>query len=314
MRLHSFHPDVRQLLLSIGNNKVLTGDIQWVALRTTKAYEWLRGKVPTAQIHQDLNTAIGMCEANRGDLIVVAPGHYEDIADTSSSGAIDLDIAGITVLGLGRGTDTPRFDFNHADADFILGAANVAIENLHFEATVTSVKIGVSVEAAATNFSIKNCRFTVETTATDEFLDSISIAAAANYGEIVGCRFDSGLGGAVSAIVMEGASVGHKITDNWILGDYSTACIEGGTAASTLLEIGRNILVNGDGSNLGTEPAIDLAGNATGVIYENRCVCNLTTKAAAIVAARCLLFDNYYNEDISSAGTGGIIGTASADD
>ena len=314
MRLNSFHPDVRQLLLSMGSNKVLTGDIQWVSLRTTNAYEWLRSRVPTAQLHQDLNSAIGACVANRGDLIVVAPGHYEDIGDTSSSGEIDLDVAGITVVGLGRGTDTPRFDFNHADADFIIGAANVTVENIRFEATVTGVKIGISVEAAGTNFVIRNCRFAVETTTTDEFLYAIAIAAAANNGLIEGCYIDQGLGGAIGAIHLNDASANHRILNNTILGDYSTACIVGSTAASLLLEIGKNRLCNGDGSNLGIEPCIELNGNSTGVIYDNYCVCNLATKAAAIVAAQCLLFQNYYNEDISGVGTGGLIGTASADD
>src|SRR5574341_1596957 len=45
-----------------------------------------------------LDYAIGRCTANRGDIIVVKEGHAENV--TTANG-IDLDVAGITVIGLG---------------------------------------------------------------------------------------------------------------------------------------------------------------------------------------------------------------------
>ena len=315
MRLNSFHADVRELLNMIGfKHGPIMGDPRFAATPGTAAADWLEGRVPAAQLHYTINDAVGECIANRGDNIIVAPGYVEDLGDTSSSGAIDLDVAGISLIGLGRGSDMPRIDFNHADADFLIGAANIKVENIHFEATVTGVKIGISVEAAADYFEIKNCWFTAETAGTDEFLDSISIAAGANFGKIHDNKIDMGLAGAASGIVMEGASDGHEILRNLINGDFSVGCIEGATAASTDLDIGHNRLSNGDGSGINAVACIELNGNSTGFIYNNYCVCNLATKAASIVAAQCLLFENYYNEDVSGAATGGIIGTASADD
>ena len=52
---------------------------------------------------------------------------------------------------------------------------------------------------------------------------------------------------------------------------------------------------------------------APGILELNRIVCNIATKAASIVADKCMLFENYYNEDVGGGATGGIIGTASAD-
>ena len=105
------------------------------------------------------------------------------------------------------------------------------------------------------------------------------------------------------------------IRGNVMRGDYSIGNIIGSTTLSTNLDIDGNLLENGDGSNLNAQPCIDLVGvSSTGTIRNNYLVCNLSTKGAAIVAANCLLFENYYNEDVSSSGTGGIIGTASADD
>jgi hypothetical protein len=248
------------------------------------------------------------------DAIIVAPGFYYDIADTSSSGAVDFNKTDLTVIGLGRGSSQPRFDFNHADADFLISAANVRLENLHLEATVTGVKVGIGVGALADGFEIENCRLTAETAGTDEFLDGIAVTAAGNNGLIKNNIIEMGIAGAVAGIVLNGASVGHRILNNLIRGDYSTANIEGRTAASTGLSIGYNILTNGVGGDLNAQPCIELTGNAQGEIYNNYITCNLDTVAASIVAAQCTLFENYYNEDISGAGTGGLIGTASAND
>ena len=314
MKLQSFHSDVRQLLLTMRRSEFLTTYPRFVGLPALQATKWLEGKVPSDLLHYNLNDALAECTAGKGDVIIVVPGHYEDLGDTSNSGAIDVDVADVTIIGLGRGSSMPRIDFNHADADFIIGAANVSIENIHFEATVTGVKIGIAIEAAGDYFTIKDCKFTVETTTTDEFLYAIDIAAGANYGNIVGNFIDQGLGGATGGIHLNGTSVGHKIHKNRIIGDFGTANIVGSTAASTVLDIGYNILVNGEGSNIGAQPCIELNGNSTGEIYNNYCVCNLATVAAAIVATLCMLFENYYNEDVSGAGTGGLIGTASAND
>lgn len=314
MRLLSFHSDVRALLLSMRKLELLTTYPRFLARVDSQAYAWLSGKVPTELLFTDPLSAINSCTSLAMDAIIVAPGFYYDIADTSSSGAVDFNKTDLTVIGLGRGSSQPRFDFNHADSDFLISAANVRLENLHLEATVADVKVGIGIGATADNFEIENCLLTVETTTTDEFLDGISIAAGCNDGLVKGCRIQQGLGGAAAGIVFNGASAGHRVLNNTIRGDFSTACIEGRTAASTLLDIGYNILTNGAGSNIGAEPAIDLTGNATGEIYNNYITCNLAAMTDSIVAAQCTLFNNYYNEDVSGAATGGLIGTASADD
>ena len=102
------------------------------------------------------------------------------------------------------------------------------------------------------------------------------------------------------------------IRRNKIEGDYSTACIVGDTTLSTKIDIDSNLLINGSTGNIGTEPGIELLTGSTGIVRNNYIVCNLATKLAAVVGDTVMLFENYYNEDIT--GTGGLIGTASADD
>lgn len=258
-----------------------------------------------------IDTAINLCTANQNDVIYVAPNHSEAII---TAGAIDADVAGVSIIGVGVGDNMPRVDYTNAAGSFVIGANNVTVENINFHANVTSVVVGVDIDAGVDFATIRNCRFDVETTATDEFLITIQTNDASNFATIEGNDIDNGLGGSVHAIKFTADTDGTQVIGNTIQGDYSTANIGGITTLSTKLNIANNLLINGGSGALGTEPVIELLTGSTGTIQNNYVVCNLTTKAASIVADTCMLFENYYNEDISSAATGGIIGTASADD
>lgn len=258
-----------------------------------------------------IDYAVGRCTANKGDIIYVMPNHYEAII---TAGAIDADVAGISIIGLGAGDNMPQIDYTNTAGSFVIGANNVTVENINFHANVSAVVVGVDVDAGIDYATVRNCRFDVETTATDEFLITIQTNDASNFATIEGNDIDNGLGGSVHAIKFTADTDGTQVIGNTIQGDYSTANIGGITTLSTKLNIANNLLINGNSGALGTEPVIELLTGSTGTIQNNYVVCNLTTKAASIVADTCMLFENYYNEDISSAGTGGIIGTASADD
>jgi calcineurin-like phosphoesterase len=56
--------------------------------------------------------AVAQCVANRGDIIMVKPGHAETI---SSATALTMSIAGVAVVGLGNGTNRPKFTLDTAN-------------------------------------------------------------------------------------------------------------------------------------------------------------------------------------------------------
>jgi hypothetical protein len=264
-----------------------------------------------------LDEAVNLCSANAGDLILVAAGHAENL---SGADGVDVDKAGITIVGLGHGDLRPTFSYTNANGEFVLGAAgdNSAIYNLKFIATVTTVAHAIDVEAACIGWSIHDCEFVAETTTTDEFVDVITIGAAADNGWIDNCRFlgDPGSNAGPQSCINFIDCDYLRITNCVCFGDRAVACIQNETNPSNHILIKDNTLFNGiigGNAGLNTEPCIELVATTTGVIQGNYCICNLATKAAAIVAADCYLFENYYNEDESSAGTGGIIGTASDD-
>ena len=249
--------------------------------------------------------AVGQCTANNGDQIILMPGHVEDFGDTSAGGFIDLDVAGVTTIGIGSGSDQPRIDFNHADTDFIVGANDNIIENVHFSATVTGVKLGVAIETLNTGTIIRNCRFSVETTATDEFLIAINLTVGCNWTTVDNCHIDMGLGGAATGIKLVGASTDIFITNNMIKGDYSLACIAGLTTLSTEVYIGDNILVNGGSANVGAVAVISMVAASTGMVRGNTFFCNVATGVLQIVSTGMFFSDNWHGEDPGSANTAG---------
>jgi hypothetical protein len=254
--------------------------------------------------------ALGMAKAtaNQGDVVVLLPNHQETIGNES----ISLAVAGVYILGLGKGDTQPQFNHNHANAEISVAANDITIDNLRLSADVTSVAIGIEVEDGVDYLTVQNCKFDVVTTGTDEFTAAIHFVNDNTGCVVQNNYFSQGLAAAVAAIHMDADTDNLQILNNRVEGDYSTACIVGDTTLSTKLLIQGNLLMNGIPSNIGTEPAIELLTGTEAIIADNYIVCNLATKAAAIVADTALLFENYYNEDLT--GTGGLIGTVSADD
>ena len=76
-----------------------------------------------------LDYAIGLCTANKGDMIYVMPGHAESL---TAAAAIACDIAGISIIGMGVGDNRPVFTFASTDnaATWTVSADDVRIANI----------------------------------------------------------------------------------------------------------------------------------------------------------------------------------------
>ena len=265
------------------------------------------GASPTAPF-DSIDYAVGQCTADNGDIIIVLPGHAETLTNTNK---ITVDVAGVTVVGLGTGSLMPTLSHNHADAEVSIAADNVTWMGIRHLADVTDVKVAIEIENGIDYCIVKGCVFGVVTTTTDEFLVSVRTNDASNFATIEDCEFDMGLGAAVAAISFTADTDGTKALNNRIEGDYSTACIQGITTLSTKLLIKGNILVNGGSNALNTEPGIQLLTGSTGIICDNYIVSDLATLTLSVVADACGKFNNYCIDATNE--TGGLVGTASTD-
>src|SRR5262245_26293874 len=86
--------------LVLADGRFCPGNVFFVqSTHTNKGDSAGKGQTPDAPF-ATLDYAIGQCTADQGDLIVVLPGHVETV--TGAAG-VALDVAGVTVLGLGAG-------------------------------------------------------------------------------------------------------------------------------------------------------------------------------------------------------------------
>lgn len=249
-----------------------------------------------------IDYAIGRCKANRGDVIYVMPGHVEAISGAAS---VALDVAGVAVIGLGRGSKQARFDFTATTSTVTVDADDVSIINMNFHANVTGVVIGLSVLTLATDLLVKGCTFDVETATTDEFDRAINVGVGCDRLVIEDCKMDMDLGGAVAAISLVGATTDVLIQRNRIRGDYSTGNITSETTASVNVDILDNILENGISTNIGTEPVLEATTLTTsGIVARNYILSDLATQAAATVGTDFVYFENFRSDEKGAGITG----------
>jgi len=134
---------VGDLLYQLGgvpvNSEFTTGSIFFVDSNTGSNSN--DGKTPDTAL-ASLDTAIGKCTASKGDIIYCMPGHAE------TTTAIAADVAGITIIGIGRGRARPTLTATTAATDLIdVTAANVAIKNMRLVGAASGCTSLISIAA-----------------------------------------------------------------------------------------------------------------------------------------------------------------------
>lgn len=167
------------------------------------------------RIFESLNLTIGECTANAGDTIYVMPGHTETI---SSATALNLDVAGISIVGLGSGSDRPTFTLDTATTTTIpVTADNITVKNLIFSAnyadivsffTLTTAKnfklVGNYFKSTATNM---NALYVVDTGTTTSAVDGLTI---------VGNKWIEPDTATLSMVKMDGDNSDVTIAENFV--------------------------------------------------------------------------------------------------
>lgn len=116
--------------------ETFAGNIYWVS--STRGSDGNRGT--RDRPFGTINKAISVCTANNGDHVMVMPGHTETL---SAAGSIAHSIAGVSVIGLGQGTNRPTLTWGTAaTATYAITAADAYIENLVCVGNLSNVVAG----------------------------------------------------------------------------------------------------------------------------------------------------------------------------
>jgi len=279
------------------------GNIWWVdsGETTNGADSAGHGKNPDSPF---LTLAYAKSAASAGDTIFVMPGHTETLSSATGAAVLTVNLARLKIIGLGGMTTKPTFLIDgHASNYVTVTAADVVFENLCFKAGHADIVKGFNVAAAGCEF--RNCQFLENDTA-ENFLVTIQTTAAGDDLKITGCTFD-GVTQATECVELVGANNRAVITDNKINGLFSVSAISNITAACLGIDISRNYIANHTTAGNDLAGAIDLNGNATGWICDNRIYLGDDTDClTAIDGGYCVrggnLAMNEYEEEGGTAG------------
>jgi len=162
-----------------------------------------------------IDAALSQCVADRGDVIMVKPGHVENI---SAAGDLTCDVGGVSIVGTGTGTKQAQIVFDTAaTADIDITADNVTFDNMWFLSNFAT-GITAAIDVAAVDYcTIQGCKIT-DTVATSEFLKFITLAENAPYfafnGNVVNC-FTAGT--MDSLVFSESTLIGFQAIGNTIV-------------------------------------------------------------------------------------------------
>ena len=262
----------------------ITGETFYVAKDGIQARTWLDGRVPGDHLFLTIDAAINSCVAERGDVIIVAPGHTEDVV---AAAGIDVDVANVSIIGLGNGDDRPTINFTTATtADIDIDAANILIENIYFDLTGID-KLAAAIDVNAANFTLKNCEILMADS-DGQAVNAITTAAAAHNLKILNCKILAPNAGADDGINITGAINGAEIKNCFIAGDFAVAPIHNPTGnIATNLLIQDCVLKN---DNAG-EFALELVSACTGFLVRNYYHTNAL--ATAVDPGACFSFECY---------------------
>ena len=242
-----------------------------------------------------LNGAMSKATANKNDIIMLKAGHAEDVADATTQ---VCDKAGVSVIGLGHGTNAPTFTYTATGGSFELDAANTYIHNLRFLASVSAVVVGMNVDAA--NVTVDGCVWNYDATG-DDFLIGVDVDTV-DYAAIQNCRMyaQAATAGAAQGIRLDTANW-VTVIGNTLMGDYSAAAIMAEGAASLNVNISYNVIYNDDTAS--TNQGIDLSVACTGVTAFNTITgLQATSVAAQLDPGSCLNIENYACNAIDEKG------------
>lgn len=245
------------------------------------------------------------CVANRGDIILVKPGHAESI---TSATACALTIAGVAVIGLGNGSMRPAFTISTANtATFAVSADNISFTNCRFIGNFLSIAACFTLSTAK-NFTLQACSFS-DASGILNFLNIVKSTGAANTVDglaVLDCSWN-GLGTtSVNSFILSANDIDGAI---WLrnrikLARTATAAIFGTISAGVLTNLvcEDNVAISQQVADTGGA-FINVGGTtSTGVVRNNALGDLSTTDLFMTTNVGLTFFDNKKTGVITASG------------
>lgn len=205
-----------------------------------------------------INRAMDLVVANRNWVIVCLPAHAETI---TAAGGITMDVAGVTLIGLGVGNDRPRLTFGTATtASFLVSAANCKVSNIVGLAAIDNLSQPFDIRAAGFTFYIE---WQDASTAVEAIRAMLTTAAADNLTGTLIYRGFTGGNATVNAIRLVGCNDARLYVDYY--GILTTAVVEFHTTACVNVVVAGTMYTSGVTNQ--TRLVVDTVTGSTWLAY-----------------------------------------------
>lgn len=244
-----------------------------------------------------IDAAINKATASQGDIIYVMPGHAENITAVDS---IDLDKAGIAIVGLGEGNLIPTLSATAAAGSITVAAANCSIKNIRLLANfATGVTAGITVGAAGDGLTLDGVQFR-DTSTANEYKLHVSVATTVTDLTIKNCSFVCLAGGsATNSILFAGSTSNLVIEGCHFFVDSTDSVIDHFVAAGVNVLIKDNVIYNDDDQTAGY--VLDFHASSTGFAVGNRGAYN-KVDAEMTKGDGMWWIENYFSNTIAESG------------
>lgn len=199
--------------------------------------------------------AVGQCVAERGDIIYLLPGYNEAI---ESATELVLDVDGIAIVGLGRGTDQASWTYDTETASVTMTGANMLVTGVNLHNTDTSEATAAALIVSGAGNEIVGNRFTNNDADTNEWVSLVDVEAVANT-SVIGNTVEqsSATVAGVAMVQLNGACTDTLVKDNKVKAAFTKGLVQALTTASVGTVIEGNEFVSGGTAALDAIPLLD---------------------------------------------------------
>lgn len=174
-----------------------------------------------------LNAGLARCRANMHDIVIVLPGHAENISTADQMSSL---VATTKILGVGTGTTRGTFTWSAAAATFLLDVADVEIHNVILNmagarGSTTALTVAAPITVSAAGCGLYGCEINFGVDADQLVTIGITTTAAGDDFTIDGCYCFSATTAECTTFIQLVGADRAKIRNTQIIGATSSASV-----------------------------------------------------------------------------------------
>lgn len=269
------------------------------------------------RLHTTLNSALQQCRSGMGDVVMVLPGHTENIASADAMSGL---VAGTTIIGVGTGNMRPTFTWTAATSTFLLDVANVTLHNLilNMDPGTGTVNVAAPITVSAAGCAIVGCKIRMGTDANSKVTIGITTTAAGDDLTIAGNEVYAATAAEMTTMFQFVGADRLKFLGNTVVGATSAATvgiIRFLTTASTDIKMFGNVLRQNKAGGGATDNVVTGMAGVSGEVNHLFMTC-LGNNAANLTDAWGTIASITFGADVYIANTiaerAAVFGTVSA--